>query len=135
MPKAIIIENDGDKVISSNFWDNQTQEDFYLSWTDTAARLLLASPTAQTLKEMERADKVIITKGKSTIEGCMAYEVLFEDETDTPFIVVLKESEQSDKKIEVAADEMRFTVWEKERKVLDLPMSFRKKETLPCMEK
>jgi hypothetical protein len=132
----ITIENNGDKIIGSNFWDNQEEEDFYLSWIDKTARLLVVAPAAQTIKEIEFAQEVIITQGTSTLSGNNAYEILFEDGSDTPFVLILDEQKQSDKKIkEVGKEKMRLTLWEKDKMLIEFPMSFRKKETLPYMEK
>ena len=93
------IENDGQAILSTNYWtsDYAARGLSYLSWNAGAARLLVPAIRRTWLKEMQGAESVIVSIGPwSAARGKEAIELLFEDRSDSPFALHLSQ-EQTDR--------------------------------------
>jgi len=88
----ITINNRGQAIISTNYWDTDHARSgyFYLSWNAGAARLLVPDSQKPVLREMRGAKEVIVSRGpwpeKDVLE---AIEMLWEDGSDEPFHINL----------------------------------------------
>jgi hypothetical protein len=106
----LIIANRGQEIASTNFWSSEEASAgmAYLSWNAGAARLLVPPSLVRDLPSMAAARHVIITFGKwrEQHDGD-AYEVLFEDNSDEPYCLLIV-SEQSDRKLPASANGVRF---------------------------
>jgi hypothetical protein len=88
---CITVSNDGPHVIATNYFDTpQAQQGFlYASWNAGALRLLLPDNQTHALAEMRSARNVVVTKGHHAAAGRELFEILFDDDTDEPFMVLL----------------------------------------------
>jgi hypothetical protein len=85
--EGIVIANDGEKIVSTNFWNTDTCRGgkFFLSINAGAYRLLLP-PQLKYLNDIITANAVIISRGPWVSEGRSdGIELLFEDGSDNPF--------------------------------------------------
>jgi len=81
----ISIFNHGPAVTSTNYFDTaRAKKGFiYASWNAGALRLLVPDIQVGAVAEMATARHVAITRG--CLDGHEVFEILFDDETDTPF--------------------------------------------------
>lgn len=97
----IEIQNRGQALVATNYWDTpHAQAGYcYLSWNASAARLLVPDPQKSLLREMKGATEVIISRGPWAAQGGReALELLWEDGSDEPFCLHLV-TEQCDRLI------------------------------------
>lgn len=132
------IENKGQAVASTNYWDSEHAKAGYcfLSWNAGAARLLLPDSQKLLLKEMRSAKFVIVSRGPWPEHGGReALELLFEDDSDAPFCLHLV-AEQCDRLIPETDQGGGFavTVWTRGGEKLRVPGQYRQVASLPCLE-
>ncbi|WP_229706631.1 hypothetical protein [Shewanella inventionis] len=103
-----------------------------MSWNAGAARLLVPESQKHSIQEMMSAEYVIITRGK--YQGRDALEILFEDNTDSPYSITVS-AEQTDRLLpdDEAGVSCVLSVWMKSGHALTLPAKYRVKDTLPCL--
>jgi hypothetical protein len=97
----ITIANAGQRILSTNYWDSEQARAgyFFLSWNAGAGRLLVPDSQKPTIREMRSAKYIIVSRGSWTEKnGREAIELLFEDESDSPYCVHLV-AEQCDRLI------------------------------------
>lgn len=97
----IEIQNRGQALVSTNYWDTpHAQAGYcYLSWNAGAARLLIPDNQKVIIREMKGATEVIVSRGPWRDQGeRMGIELLWEDGSDAPFCLHLVE-EQCDRVI------------------------------------
>lgn len=133
------ISNKGQAIASTNYWngDHAKAGLLYLTWNAGAGRLLLPDSQKSMLPEMRSAKYVIVSRGPWTDQGGRdALELLFEDDTDSPFCVHLV-AEQTDRLIPETEQGAEFviTVWTRGGEKLRLSGKYRTVETLPCLDK
>ena len=60
------LANQGQKIVSTNFWDTEMARRgyAYLSWNAGAARLLLPGALGPAVREMKSAKYVIVSRGR-----------------------------------------------------------------------
>lgn len=98
----IRIENEGQRVARTNYWDSEYAMAgyFFLSWNAGAARLLVPDTQKPALAEMRGARMVIVSRGPlidpRTGSTRDALELLFEDDTDAPYAIHIV-AEQTDR--------------------------------------
>ncbi len=136
------IENDGPSLIDTDYFGSEQANNGYafLSINAGAFRLLLPDSIVHFLPEMRTAHEVIVTRGQWTTSGRTvdAYELLFEDDSDTPFALNIMTA-QSDRLLG-ASDQsgtgtLRFDVIVAPCAItLTLPARFRVSDTLPCLK-
>jgi len=111
----LIIENCGQEILETDFWqtDQAKAGAFYLSINAGAFRLLLPQQHESILTELETAKEVIITRGPWPDAGqTNAMEILFDDESDSPFSIHLGASQVDRWPLpEDAGRTLAFTVW------------------------
>ena len=133
----IKIENAGQRIISTDYWDSPQAKAGYLflSWNAGAARVLLPDSQKAMLHDMRSAKSVIVSRGPWADQGNReALELLFEDNSDSPFCVHLV-SEQCDRLIPETDQGSGFVVavWTRGGEKLRFPGMYRVVETIPCL--
>jgi hypothetical protein len=135
---VICIGNRGQAIASTNYWDCQAAKDgiFYLSWNAGAARLLVPDCQKHYVKEMRSAKHVVISRGPMPQHGrSIGLELLFEDNSDQPFVLMIPE-DASDRRLPKTdqGSEFFITVWTRGGQKLRLPCRYREVEALPCLK-
>lgn len=132
------IENRGQALVSTNYWDSEDAQHGYcfLSWNAGAARLLVPDALKPQLPAMRSAASVIISRGPLVDDDhrdCL--ELLFEDHSDSPFVIHLS-TEQSDRVLPASEHGSRFTVaiWTRGGCKARLPGGYRQVDALPCLK-
>lgn len=118
----INIANDGEQIVSTNYWElpHAKKGLLYLSGNAKVWRLLLpAAAEGGMLPEMRTGKRVVI---EPSIQSAGCWDIVFEDGTDSPFAVAL-DKRQVDRAVEPG--ECRLTVWGEGGKLLDLPCTVR----------
>ncbi|MBJ7223590.1 hypothetical protein JG725_17285 [Brenneria sp. L3-3C-1] len=132
-----IIENEGQAIAGTNYWDSQHAAAGYafLSWNAGAGRILLPAALVSALPDMRAAHYVIVSQGPWRVkDGRDAWELLFEDGSDAPYCLHLV-AEQSDRRLPDKDQGGGFvvTVWTREGEQLRLPGKYRKVREIPCL--
>ncbi len=86
----IKIENDGQKIIGTNYWNtpNARAGYAYMSLNAGAYRLLLPQSRSEWIKEMATAREVVITRGPWMAQAKIdAFEIMFDDGSKSPFVI------------------------------------------------
>ena len=80
------VSNQGPLIKSTNFWETEMAKEgnLFLSFNAGAARLLVPK-NHKNLPDMTACDYVILTRGRW--QGQPSYELLFEDNSDSPFVI------------------------------------------------
>lgn len=134
----LTIRNAGQRILSTDYWDSEHAQRglMYLSWNAGAARLLLPDAIKGELREMRGARYVIISRGAWHEQGGRdALELLFEDGSDSPYVVHLV-AEQTDRLLpeDNQGGGFSVTVWTRGGEKLRLPGKYREVDALPCLE-
>lgn len=84
----ISIQNEAAHVVGSNYWESEIARKgiLWCSVNAGALRLLVPNSKYPYIAEMRTANEVIITYGERQVTGAMAYEFLFEDGSNAPFV-------------------------------------------------
>ena len=76
---ALVIENNGSEILSSNFWDSETSN-FFLSVNAGAARLLIPDSRIDEIGKMVTGKQVILSRGPCWPQADKdAIEIMFDD--------------------------------------------------------
>lgn len=113
------ITNDGTEIVKTNYWElpHANHGFCYLTWNAGAGRLLVPEivygmgPATEILAEMKTAKFVVV--GKRVIKNMFAIGILFDDESDAPFLIVISVG-QTDRNFNVANERGKkfpFSVW------------------------
>ncbi|TDR46781.1 hypothetical protein DFR29_103317 [Tahibacter aquaticus] len=125
------IMSNGPHDLSTNFWDSDIARGgfVFLSWNHGIARLLVPDTKAHTVNEMLTARHVVVSAA-TTVQGLEAIEILFEDGSDSPF-VILCSAQQCDRRIADDPTPTSMTIWTRNGPAAMLPcVTRRAKETL-----
>lgn len=131
------IENAGADIISTNFWDLDINKKgkFFLSINAGAFRLLVPEDKEAEIKEMKTAKLVIISQGFWREANSPAFEILFEDYSDNPYVLYITTTAADRSVLEKQQIGLTFSVWIKGcKKVLELPCNFRQVSTIPYLK-
>lgn len=138
MSSFVEIKNDGQHIVSTDYWDSKHARAgyFFLSWNAGAARLLVPDSQQTALRVIQTAREVIVSRGPWNDQGGRdALEVLFEDGSDSPYCIHLV-AEQCDRMLPEDNQGGGFvvTVWTRKGEQLRLPGKYREVPSLPCLE-
>ncbi|HAF2404047.1 TPA: hypothetical protein H2W70_004108 [Salmonella enterica] len=135
MNNLITIENSGQAITKTNYWQTEYAEKgfVFLSWNAGAARLLVPDSIKSILREMKTAHYVIISRGQ--YEGRDAFELLFEDNSDNPFCLHIM-AEQTDRMLPESDQGSGFvvTIWTRGGQKHRFEGKYREVAILPCLE-
>lgn len=132
----LAIANDGPLIKHTNYWNSEYFHAGYalLSWNAGVARLLLPDLLKHALREMKTAKHVIISRGPMhQADGREGLEILFDDYSDTPFVLTMSIEQALQMPAEGLRQNFRFTIWTRGGCKQSHPAMFRKVSHLPCM--
>lgn len=134
----IIVENAGQRLVRTNYWTSEhaARGLFYLTWNAGAGRLLVPDAQKSMLREMRSAEMVIVSSGPWIEHGDRpALELLFEDESDSPFCLHLV-AEQTDRMLPDTDQGGGFviTAWTRGGEKGRWPWRYRKVDAIPCLD-
>jgi hypothetical protein len=133
---ALVIENNGQEILSSNFWDSD-KSSFFLSVNAGAARLLIPDSRIDEIQKMMTGRLVIISRGPCWPRADKdAIEIMFDNGSNTPYSIQLM-AEQTDDLIpnSMHGNSLAFSAWGKNAvKIFERPAKFRTVIRLPCLE-
>ncbi|MBK1719215.1 hypothetical protein [Thiocystis violacea] len=132
-----IIENRGQAIARTNYWgsDHARNGYLYLTWNAGAARLLVPDAAKAILRDMTGAREVLISRGPWPDQGGReALELLWEDDSDSPFAIHLV-AEQTDRLIpeEQQGGGFAVAVWTRGGMKGRWPGRYRIVEAIPCL--
>ena len=130
----ITINNDGENIKSTNYWDTDIAENgyFYASVNAGCVRLLIPAQHEKMLYEMMTAKYIIISKGQNA-SGKKMVEIMFEDHSSCPFSLQLS-VEQFDM-VPKDGKEWQFKAFTKEAgEILTLKCKVRTVKDIPCLK-
>lgn len=134
---VINIVNDGEGIEKTNYFSSEWAKNGIMacSFNDGTFRMLIPDRMRRDVREMKTGKEVIISKG--TYQGQIAYEFLFDDHTDTPYMQIVGANQMVGPQL--ADDEhgraVMFSAWTKgPKKAFESPARFRVVEKLPCMK-
>lgn len=134
----LMFGNQGQKIVTTNFWDSDLARNgyVYLSWNAGAGRLLIPDSRRGFLREMKSARYVIMSRGTWPAAGIPdGIELLFEDHSSSPFCIHMGPG-QTDRLVPEAEQGGGFfiTVWTRRGQQMRLPGEYRKVSSIPCLE-
>lgn len=102
MTEHIIIGNDHEKIKTTNYWEtNYNKEGYiYVSLNAGAMRLLLPENLNPDIEAMKNTKTIVISKGKHVEYDREMFEVLFDDNSDYPYVLFLS-LEQFDRQLNI----------------------------------
>jgi len=132
----IYIENDGQAIAATDYWESEMNARglIAISMNAGAFRILVPDSMVSQVADMRTARDVIVSKGK--YQSRQAYEILLDDHTDNPYSLLLDARQFASLQ---PADsehgkEVRISVWVRgPQRVLDMPARFRVVRRLPCL--
>jgi len=135
-PETLRIENDGPDIVETNYWKTEWNDRgiIALSLNARTFRILLPDSMADQVADMQTGKEIIISKGKH--RGKLAYEILFDDGTNSPYSLLLDGQQMigPHPADDQAGREVRLSVWIRgPRRILDAPARFRIVSKLPCL--
>lgn len=138
MKKPLAIQNRGQAITDTNYWDSEYAQAgvLFLSWNAGAARLLIPDSQKPMLREMKGAREVIISRGPWPEMGKdEAFELMWEDGSDAPFAVHMG-VEQTDRLLPEGdqGGGIVLAVWTRGGLKKRWPARYRKVERIPCMQ-
>lgn len=133
------IINKGPLIASTNFWDSPMarQGIFYLSWNAGAGRLMVPDSMIAILEEIQPAKHVIVSHGPwPEASGQPGLEILFEDESESPFCIHLSVRQQTDRvpKDQGAATPFDVVAWTRSGPVATWSARYREVKTIPWLK-
>lgn len=132
----LYIENSEADIIYTNFWDTDFSKKgkLFLSFNAGAFRLLVPESREAEIEEMKTGELVIVSQGFWNEVCSYAFEILFEDYTDTPYVIHLTTASADMLLQEKQRTDLIFSVWTKGcKKVLELPCYFRRVQNIPYL--
>ncbi len=137
MKNVICIVNNGPSIKQTNYFDLPQAEAgmVYLSWNAGVGRLLVPDIVASYLDEMQSAREVIVTRGLWRKYQREALELMWEDDSDAPFSIIIV-SEQCDRLLPETDQGGGFSIvaWTRTGKGQHWPGRYRKEATVPYLK-
>jgi hypothetical protein len=131
--------NDGQRIVQTNYWDIEHAKRglVFLSWNAGAGRLLVPDGLKSSLlREIRSAKFVIVSRGPWLEHGQQdALEILFEDNSDSPYAIQLLAS-QTDRLLPEHNQGGGFDVviWTRDGEQNRFTGKYRQVSTIPCLE-
>ena len=133
---SIFFENDGPDIINTNYWqsDSPRRGDVHLSINAGAFRMLVPFTLGWAIRERSKGSDVIISRGPWLMYNKSdAIEVLFNDDSDKPFTIMVLSNQLNPLPLDSSCDQRwMFSAWTKDGKKLELPCRYRIVDKLPC---
>jgi hypothetical protein len=140
----IAVENKGADIIGTNYWETEhaMRGLCFVSINAGCFRLLVPEPQESSIAEMATAKVAIVSRGPWPKQGRKdAFEILFEDGTDSPFSLCMSAEQfmsfpfETDQDCPGQPPRWTLTVWTQDgKKKLELPCRYRLVREIPCLE-
>jgi hypothetical protein len=132
----LMFQSDGPKLINTSYFESEwTQQGLaFLSWNAGAARLLIPDALINYLEDMKDCKYVVISHG--LLNGNDAYEIMFEDESQSPFCLHIS-VDACDRVVSDLSyiSEFDFSILTSTGVVFETKGKYRKVKTLPCRQR
>jgi len=137
------IDNEGPEITYTNYFDSDraARGYVYLSPNAGAFRLLVPDPMVPDTSEWPTAREIIISRGPwPEANQSDALEILFEDDTDNPYVLKIASDQAERMPLDTDRDRpgnpprWKFSAWTREGKVLELPCRYRLVKRIPWMK-
>jgi hypothetical protein len=137
-PPTFEFINNGPEIYHTNYWDSSfaQQGQYYLTWNDKVARLLVPETREDDLPDMAAAKDIILSQGPwREHDDQLGWELLFDDGSKAPFCLHLSQA-QTDTSIPQAAEGEAFklAIWTRKGRELQFNARFRRVEAIPYLE-
>lgn len=135
MKNLITISNNGKELTETNYWELEHSQKgkFYVSINAGCIRLLCPPSQKIMISEMKTGKIIIISKGFWTEQNRDGVEIMFEDNSESPFALHLS-VEQFDF-VPKDGKRWRFAIYTKdEGKIFDKKCKVRTVKTIPYMK-
>jgi hypothetical protein len=139
MDDSLFISNDGPEITNTNYWASGFARSgkIIASINAGSIRLLLPPNLYQDTPDMIAAKSIVVSRGFWAAMGRRGVEVLFDDDSISPYALHLEES-TFDVLPEIEEGEWRLSVWVESggvpNKILDRSCHLRKVPVLPCLK-
>ncbi len=132
------IKNNGAEIVSTTYWDSDHAKHglFYLTINSGAFRVLVPDCRFEMLADIINTQYVVITRGPCpSISASDAYEIMFEDESNSPYAIHIS-AKQCDRTPTSADVNKKFicSVWHRSGKAYQWDCYYRTAKKLPCMK-
>jgi hypothetical protein len=143
MSDLITVENDGAELVATNYWHTENAKKGYVYLTVNAGcfRLLVPRGKGLSLDDIKSGKVALVTRGPWPEMGKHdALELLFEDYSDSPFIlhIVAEQVDRmpldSDRDRPGQPPRWKLAVYNESGKVCEMPARYRKAKKLPYMK-
>jgi len=133
----------GFDIMATDYWSTPeaARGRFFVSTTDDTFRLLVPPTRMEETKEWLVTEFVIVSRGRWPARGKSdGLEILFEDHTDTPYVIHLapesidKMPHDADQDQNHTPPRWRFAVWTPQGKLLEFPCRYRRVEKIPYIK-
>lgn len=96
--EPIMLANRGPALVETNYFEHELADKglFFLSANAGAVRLLMPHLQLKALPDMKAAKSVVLTTGRMQGAEPVMLEIMFDDETDSPFALYLSVPQQVD---------------------------------------
>jgi len=135
----IAIENDGQNIKNTNYFESPAAKEGYVFLTINAGAFRLLVPdniAAKLVGEIATANEVIVSRGRWVAQnGIDAFEIMFEDNSDSPYCFHISAKQADTYPVESdCGKQWNFTVWNSKGKIAEFPSWYRTVEQIPCLE-
>ena len=139
-PPFITTKNDGATMVESNYWDIRAAQQglFYLSINAGAFRLLAPDNQISFIQEILTGQYAVISHGFHRMQNKTMHEIMFEDNSETPFALWLSENqvERCFSIDDAASRERELIIYRRGCvEVVRMPVYFRTADVLPCLKR
>lgn len=141
MSKTIETVNHGPLIVSSTYWGSAIEEagKIWISANAGAIRVMVPRVMRRIIEDMRTAKYVICSRGPWPDQGREdAMELLFDDETDSPFSLHVGPESVDLFPGDPGANQWICSVWDlkknKPHKALERPCHWRRVEKIPCLK-
>lgn len=132
--QLIEFRNNGQEILQTNYWKTEHAKKglVYLSWNAGAARLLVPKKIKSMLKEIKDSKYVIISRGNWAEYDRDGIEILFEDNSDSPYCLHIT-TDQTDRLLPETDQGGGFVVaiWTEEGKKYQFKGKYREVDVIP----
>lgn len=144
MSNFIEIKNEGQDIVSTNYWETEHARRglYYLSINAGVFRLLVPDAQVAEVADWLSAHEVIISRGPWPDAGKSdALEILFEDDSESPYVIHLSGEQIDRMPLDTDSDHKgnpprwKFSAWTQKGKVMELPCRYRLVKELPFLKK
>lgn len=143
--QSLIIINDGAELKETNYWDTEQAKDgfFYITPSSGCFRLLVPDNMVDLLQleDLDKTKEVIISRGPWRGEGMHdAFQVVFEDGSKSPFILLLTPEQfmilpsKDDQDIKGNPPRWSFAIYNRSGRLASYPCRYRIVDGIPYGE-